>query len=281
MITNEQAKATQEIAKTTGKFAEIAEKVGGFVSKVIGGAGNQVGGILEDWTRYYRYKNLLIIADKVEALHAQRNIEGKTTPIPPRVAIPMLESASLEDDEILQTVWARLIANSTDPNFKEALHPGYVEIIKQMSPDEAIILISFLKLKTYPVLFTNHVSEKYCNSGRGSSPAERLRTVFQDYETSYQIIYKVYQEHCMALTLKVPDDSRVYIDNLLRLRIVELGHDFTGETQDDLGMFISRMLHPSESDTTRISAPARDEYLQMTSFGQGFVAACISENISR
>ena len=71
MIGDEQAKAIQAVAKTTEKFAEIAEKVGGFVSKVIGPASDQVGGILEDWTRFYRYKNLLSIADKVEIIHAQ------------------------------------------------------------------------------------------------------------------------------------------------------------------------------------------------------------------
>ncbi|HUA68649.1 MAG TPA: Abi-alpha family protein, partial [Candidatus Saccharimonadales bacterium] len=145
-MTDEQAKAVQEVAKTSGKLVETTGKVGGFISKIIGGASTQVGGILEDWAKFYRYKNLLRVADKVEAIHAQRKIEGKTIPIPPRMAIPLLESASLEDDETLQKVWARLIANSTDPNFRESSHPGYVEIIKQMSPDEAIILDSFLKI---------------------------------------------------------------------------------------------------------------------------------------
>jgi hypothetical protein len=61
----EESKAIQEVAKTMGKFAEVANNIGGFLSKVIGGSSTQVGGILEDWTRYYRYKNLLTIRDKV------------------------------------------------------------------------------------------------------------------------------------------------------------------------------------------------------------------------
>jgi hypothetical protein len=276
MITDEQSKAAKEIARTTGKFAEIAERVGGFVAKVIGPASNQVGGILEDWTRYFRYKNLLAIADKVENIHASRKIEGKTIPIPPRVAIPMLESASLEDDETLQEVWARLIANSTDPHFTAALHPGYIEIVRQMSPDEAIILSSFLKLKGYPFLFLNHVQETY-----EKPPSDILSRIWmgsREEIASYETIYEMFIRHCMTLVLKKPADSKVYIDNLLRLRIVELGHDFKGETRSDVELLIERMARASESDKTRISIPARDEFLRMTFFGQGFVSACIGEN---
>jgi hypothetical protein len=273
MIGDEQAKAIQAVAKTTEKFAEIAEKVGGFVSKVIGPASDQVGGILEDWTRFYRYKNLLSIADKVEIIHARRKIEGQTIPIPPRVAIPMLESASLEDDETLQEVWARLIANSTDPTFKAALHPGYIDIIKQMSPDEAIILNSFLKLTTYPVFFSHHLTAVY----------EQADNIAMDYywmmqnKESYNIIYEMYLNHCKTLTLIKSDDSRVYIDNLLRLRIVELGYDFSGKEIEN--PFFGRLIPRSAGgEKASILIPARDEYLRMTSFGQNFVAACIGDN---
>lgn len=277
MITDEQSKAAQEVAKTSGKFAEIAEKVGGFISKVIGPASNQVGGILEDWTRYYRLKNLLSIADKVKNIHARRKIEGKTMPIPPRVAIPMLESAALEDDDTLQDVWAKLIANSTDPDFKSALHPGYIEIVKQMSPDEAIILDSFLKLQTYPMLFSHHVSKTLENTG--SSLANRMMWHLQRDEASYQKINEMFIQHCGLLSLKKPADLQVYIDNLIRLRIVELGHDFSGEERD-AHAFIMRMRRRASSNTDNpaVAIPARDEFLRMTMFGQRFVMACISEN---
>lgn len=271
-MSDEQAKAVQEVAKTSGKLVEAAEKVGGFVSKIVGGASTQVGGILEDWAKYYRYKNLLAIADKVEVLHAQRKLEGKTIPIPPRAAIPMLESASLEDDEVLQEVWARLIANSTDPNFKESLHPGYIEIVKQISPDEAIILNSFLKIKVYPILFKDHVSEKYDHTG--------LRGYWYGYEqgkASYEGVYELYVHYCKSIPLKEPSNALVYLDNLQRLRIVELGHDFSGKEKSDVLGFGRRI--PSGEKPRPISVPARDEYLRMTTFGKHFIEACISEEV--
>jgi hypothetical protein len=175
----------------------------------------------------------------------------------------------------LQDVWARLIANSTDPNFKESLHPGYIEIIRQISPDEAIILISFLKIKTYPTLFLNHVSKVYEDAN--PNLVERWLT-FKEDRPSYEGIYELYLEHCLGLSLKQSTRARVYIDNLQRLRIVELGHNFSGQETDDLRTLMWR--HSiSNPDQKSISVPARDEYLRMTAFGEAFVAACISEEV--
>jgi len=57
----------------------------------------------------------------------------------------------------LQELWARLIANSTDPKFHTTIHPGYVEIIKQLTPDEAIIIDALSKAEHYPLVFTAQV----------------------------------------------------------------------------------------------------------------------------
>jgi hypothetical protein len=253
-MSDETAKAVQEVAKASVKFAEVTEKVGGFVAKVIGPASNQVGGILEDWTRYYRYKNLLKIADKVEAIHARRKIEGKTISIPPRIAIPMLESAALEDDETLQEVWARLIANSTDPNFKESAHPGFIEIIRQLSSDEAIILTSFLQMEKYPILFTNLVVHDPSKIHKVEPPS------------LYQLIYEQFKTWCEFLGLKQPNNLRAYLDNLQRLQIIELENISSSKLADGLASAIGPKL-----------ISERGEYLKMTAYGKNFIAVCISD----
>jgi len=233
MVTDEQAKAVKEVAKTTGTVAELGEKVGGFISKVIGPACFEVGGVLADYTRYFRYKNLLSISDKVKAIHARRKLEGKEVPIPPRIAIPLLESASLEDDETLKDVWATLIANGTDPNSKTILHPGYIEIIKQMSPDEAIILNSFLKFNIYPILFSYHVPEIY-QLEKDTFGFAGWRKPNQQMAL-YQAFYELFLGHCRTLQLRKADDSRIYLDNMLRLRIIDVGHKFLGEDKKNAG----------------------------------------------
>jgi hypothetical protein len=273
---SEEAKAIQEVAKTAGKFAEITEKLGSFISKVVGGPIAQIGGILEDWTKYYRYKNLLIICDKVEELHEQRRIAGKTVAIPARAAIPMLESASLEDDENLQNMWACLIANSMDPKFTQPLHPGYIEIIKQMSPDEAVILNAFRKIESYPLLFEDHISQQ-SKRFSGLFGFGRFSGLFGfGQETTYEGIYQKYLEFCKALSLKRTDDTRSFLDNLQRLRIIEFGYDLSQQLIDNDSFFPS-FGESDMSDKLRLTLD-RYEYLRITAFGKGFVTACIKED---
>lgn len=276
MDTEKIVDAVQSTAEASSKFADLAGKVGGFVSKVIGGASNQFGGVLEDCTRFYRYKNLLAIADKVEALHRRRKIEGTTIEISPRLAIPMLESAALEDSEILQEVWARLIANATDPNFKETLHPSYLEVIKQMSPDEAMILNSLLKLKMYPMVFSSPDSEDYSHALK-KLQASRTSIKKQSHE-AFKLTFILYQAHCVDLKLNNQNNVRVYIDNLLRLRILELGYIFS-TTEDRRRVEVQYTTGFDSEGYVDVLEPKQNEYLKVTPFGQSFIAACIADTI--
>lgn len=137
---NETAKAAQEIAKATGKAIDLAEKAGGFIGKIVGDAVVEVGGAIHDWAKFFRYKNLLRLQDKVEDIHSARKLQGKIIPIPPRFAVPLLQAASQEDDNSIQDMWAGLIANATDP--EKHLEPKkiFIEILSSLEPLDANIL---------------------------------------------------------------------------------------------------------------------------------------------
>lgn len=136
----ETAKATQEVAKTAAKAIEATEKLGGFLTKVVGGTLVELGGTLQDWAKYFRYKNLLNIQDRFEEIHASRQLDGKATPIPPRYAIPLIQRASEEDDEIIQELWAALIANATDPNKHLDLKKVLLDVVASLEPLDVRIL---------------------------------------------------------------------------------------------------------------------------------------------
>jgi hypothetical protein len=52
-----------------------------------------------------------------------------------------IRNAPLEDNQDLQHIWARLLANAMDPNFDlNAIHPAFLGIIKEMTPLEAQFL---------------------------------------------------------------------------------------------------------------------------------------------
>jgi len=136
----DELKAVEEIAKTARKAIDASSRLGSFLNKVLGDAFQELGQSLHDWTKYYRYKNLLAIQDKVERIHRQRAIEDKISPIPLRFAISLIESASLEDEETIQEMWSALIANSTDPTKTKSTRRVFINILSSLEPVDAKIL---------------------------------------------------------------------------------------------------------------------------------------------
>jgi hypothetical protein len=61
--------------------------------------------------------------------------------VPPKILFPLLEGVSFEDNEELHTMWAALLANAASPGNGEKVRPGFIATLKQMSSDEASILV--------------------------------------------------------------------------------------------------------------------------------------------
>lgn len=83
------------------------------------------------------------IIDKRNEIYRKRKIEGKIIPLPSRYAIPIIQNASQEDDEIIQNLWASLIANTTDPNRSMIPKKIFIEILNSLEPLDAKILLFF------------------------------------------------------------------------------------------------------------------------------------------
>jgi hypothetical protein len=141
----ETAKATQEVAKLGSKAIEASEKLGSFFGKIMGPAFEELGGAFQDWAASVRHRNALRLVDRIEAIHQQRRLEGKTTAIPARLAIPLIQNATLEDDETLSDMWAGLIANATDPNRRSEPRRTFVTLLSQLEPLDARLLFCIYK----------------------------------------------------------------------------------------------------------------------------------------
>jgi len=140
MIDEEQAKVVQEVAKATGKAIEAVREAGRFIKEIFGEPLLEYGRAKLDRAKLYRYKNILKILDEVNEIRRQREIEGKPIPISPRYAIPILQKASLEDEEEIQKLWAGLIANATDPTKRLEVKKIFMEILSNLEPLDALVL---------------------------------------------------------------------------------------------------------------------------------------------
>lgn len=139
-MNEEEAKAVQEVAKAAGQGINTLEKAGGYLSKYIGGPLEQASGILEDKLKYYRWERKVRLLDRANDFLKERGISSPTAPVPLKVAIPLLEAGSIEEDNDIQDIYAYILANAADIDFKLKIQRTYIDVLQNLSGLEIGIL---------------------------------------------------------------------------------------------------------------------------------------------
>lgn len=136
----EAAKAIQEVAKATGKAIDASQNIGGFISRLISGSLEQGMGIFEDKLKYMRWERQLRLKQRSEQMMVQLGMNEPTRAISMKLALPLLQAASVEDDDFLQDMWARLLVNGINKNSGVDLKRVYIDILENLTPLEVTIL---------------------------------------------------------------------------------------------------------------------------------------------
>jgi hypothetical protein len=139
------AKAVQSVAKFGDKALETSQKVGGFFARVFKEPIAEVSGMVTDKLRFVRWQRLVAMSDEVNKILEDRGIKD-TKSVPPKLALPILEESSLEHDPSLQHLWNHLLANAMDPKFNGELRYGFIDMIKNITGIEALILNNFYEI---------------------------------------------------------------------------------------------------------------------------------------
>ena len=115
---------------TIEKGLELAKD---FIDKLIGPSINEVGLLFSDNIKYFRFKNQVKILLKAKKYVESKNINPKEIPL--KILVPLLENASLEENEELQDKWATMITNlaDSDNNLQNQIFPY---ILSQISIEE-------------------------------------------------------------------------------------------------------------------------------------------------
>ncbi len=97
--------------------------------------------MLGDQMRYWRFKNMNRILSRAEEITKARGYETETlSELPFGDAIRTIEAASYEEEESVQDLWARLIANAVDPNSGVSVKKIYVDLLQSISSADAAFL---------------------------------------------------------------------------------------------------------------------------------------------
>jgi hypothetical protein len=71
-------------------------------------------------------------------------------PVEPKLLLPLVQAASLETDETLADRWAALLSNAADPAQRVAVQPGFVEVLRQLTPIDAQVLEETASIQLHP-----------------------------------------------------------------------------------------------------------------------------------
>ena len=138
------------------------------------------------------------IREKVKTIPEEKLVEPE-----PYVAIPAIQQISYcQNSEELRELYANLIAASMNSDTKWKVHPSFVDIIKQLNPDEARYIMKLFPdvVPSYPIIDLQYY------------PGDN-----NNFYTSITNFTNVNID-----ILEFPDNICSYIDNLERLKIIEI-----------------------------------------------------------
>jgi len=218
----------------------------------VSGATKQVGHALTDIAKTLRlalfpFQALAAVQDRAERF-IDRSIrrvpeEHRISPAP-QILGPVLEGVRYEaEDTPIDEMFSQLLSRAVDSERVDEAHPAYPILIRQLSPDEAII-IAKLKNATYDYVYT------------------------RDFDASIALFinsHKVEIDTFPRDDLTFPDNLPFYLQHLSQLGLAGIFQQGNQEA-----------LHDGPPATKQIGVRVRSKYM-LTDFGVRFAKACINE----
>lgn len=150
---------------------------------------------LRQWIAEREYK--LAETEKLLAKKLEHISEDKIVTPEAYVAVPALQAISYSmDSEELRNLYANLLAKAMNSDTKDQVHPSFVEIIKQMSPADALIFSKIITSTIRPL-----ITIKISTPNRGE---------------------RIFAENCSWITDVSLERCRTSFDNLSRLGLIEI-----------------------------------------------------------
>jgi len=123
---------------TTEVSKQLINKASKFLEKIVNPPLKELGGLLADKVKFWRFKNQINTIIKAEDFIIQKGIQPKKIRL--KTLFQLLEYSSWEEDPDMQTKWASLLANAVNPEYSHYINSSYLEILNQISPLEAKVL---------------------------------------------------------------------------------------------------------------------------------------------
>lgn len=267
-----------------------------FIDKLIIPSVEEVGLLIKDKVTMWRFNNQVKMIIKAKEKCEDLGISPKTISL--KTLCPLLEYASLEDNEILQDKWASLLANMVDST-KNIENHVFPYLLSQVSVDEFMMIEAVYKMKVERVVkkeqelndFIMTKSEvesqlKYeieqidqILKEKKEKKIDVFETQKQKWDKAQELRLLEFKEKAIKNSIKKPEyipnaDLKDYeISNLLRLGIIKniprpyayVNEHKIQNNPDNEYLYLQDM---------EITIEADEDDLILTELGELFIKAC-------
>ena len=244
--------AKELVAQTAGRaYEDVAHPTAHATGKLISFIPRTIKVWLGKWEKWilngeYAIKETeMLLAEKLKHIPEEKIVEPE-----PYVAVPALQQLSYSlDSEELRELYANLLVSSMNADKKSDVHPAFVDIIKQLAPDEAKLLRFFSYQHVIPLVEIRQKS----SDGKGFTVLEK------------------YHLNIPNGVLEMSQNTPVYIENLMRLQLIEIPADAHYTTES--------LYTPLETHMVFVGVPSESitydrKIINVTPFGKQFVKIC-------
>jgi len=185
-----------------------------------------------------RVTNLLAERKTTEIISPPLSISGPLT----------IQIMFASEENELREMYANLLASAMDKKTAGDAHPSFVTIIQQLTADEARVISQIASVgETWP-------------SWHGSSSG---------LQRTGDNLMENLDKFCLQTQIVRPDNIPVYIENLIRLRLLR---HITGTEP---------IYHPEGGDNHGCWGPSITtddwEFIELTAYGRAFINACVPQ----
>lgn len=186
---------------------------------------------------------------RVTNLLAERNTTDVIVP-PLSISGPLtLQIMFASEENELREMYANLLASAMDKRTAGDAHPSFVTIIQQLTADEARVISRIASLSdTWP-----------CWHGKSNGILSSGDNLWENMDN-----------FCLQAQVVSPENIPVYIENLIRLRL--LRHVSGTEP----------IYEPEGGDKDGCWGPSVKtndwEFIELTAYGRAFITACVPQN---
>lgn len=256
-VAQEALKVPGLLVEIYGDLAKPGVKQAGRALETVIGLGNTILWPIawaNERTRITLERNLEKYRKEMESVP-----EDKVIGVAPEIGVPIAEKLAYVTDERLTSLYVKLLATASNQDTLEEAHPSFVNVINNLSPDEALLLEYFVLNGTMPFVIA--------------------KAVEVDTHAHSQISGPIVPPEALA-ELAFPSNIEAYLSNLGGLGLLEVRDD---RWLSDQAIYVPLQdRHKEELDAVITEHPNfagsildfTKGSVKCTSFGRKFITAC-------